>query len=1200
MVTAQTDTTSKPINEASDTSLFSNEGVDSTFADSLSEAPKLNFKNLQDTVSISFLKYKHQLIDNFNVFNIVTIRNHYNTPISGNLSFFFPQSWSFFGERETQITIGPKDSLIIPIRVGVSNDVVGGGAYPVQAVFKTKDQGRFSHSFFIYKTEKSDFEFSVDKRILIINSVTKTGEVKISLKNSGNIEEFIRLEFEIGKMLNVFGLDEENDFMYIPLGIDQDTTLNFQILYRDPKTVDRNVRQGGTSNTLKIVAYSNGNTQTSSVLCRYIPNQYNNNLRDYQTPLMVGAYLNNLLANTPTAMRFEAGGMLNFDNDRSFSYYGTLLNVPLGAGSDIEIGSRRTPVIFTTNYRTKRLSLTVGNRIGIPRIPATGLGALVNYEVFKRNYITAGFARNRFTNSTSLGVRLRTSLRPLPPISLYGGYFDNRAFDQQSQFYGATISLPIKIFSLSVGANYIGTDWGPNSIYGNRSANSLGYSARAGFRFNKFDAQAGVQLNPTVGLNSNLNRNYTGRARYEINKDNRIRFLFRGQDFGTGFLDDTTSTFTRSQIYNSNLYYSTMLGGKLPFSIGPEVQIIDKANNQLLAREIRNIRSTAVRLGSFITYRFTSERSVTFFVRPGLTYTDNSIDYYRRDSVVTNVSDGLFNYNLGFTYNRNSFFRFNVSYFYGPYFYFFQAAAEQSGRVSQSLRISPIFQRTIDYDTYQLNLMSTSSILLAISDNSERYSSTFQASISTNSGWNFGTFANLYINSRENDERLRQSFRTYSLNLFARKSFYVQKKENSFFDFKAVCFKDINGNGTREENEPFIDNVLIHVKRNKALAGGTNGKYFQEKELMTDENGEILYNKMASGQYSLDIVPLKEIGELFPVNGYEQNFELFSNLTLYIPFVESYKVKGKLILERDPNSSLGDVEIDDIRITAKSADGKEFYTLTNEYGEFLLTVPSSGIYMVSVNNIYKNNFEVENNEVMVDFTGFKEFEVEFVFKERKRGINFQGGYQFKLLGGGDDETEEQEVKTEPTLPGEETPTSATDEGQPTQEQQTQPGDKTPTLDSEAEEKLWEKTEELQRQIDELKKLKQELQQMKEQGGYFPNPNIGAGVPLPSGGAPPTNVDEENPITNYRVVFGVFKERMPVSFLNQLIKFGNVETSQNDDGSSRFVSRPFETLNQAEEYGNYLREQGLSGVIVTGEVNGRPASIERVQEIRSNQ
>jgi len=111
------------------------------------------------------------------------------------------------------------------------------------------------------------------------------------------------------------------------------------------------------------------------------------------------------------------------------------------------------------------------------------------------------------------------------------------------------------------------------------------------------------------------------------------------------------------------------------------------------------------------------------------------------------------------------------------------------------------------------------------------------------------------------------------------------------------------------------------------------------------------------------------------------------------PFVEKNKVFGRIILNRSKLSGLGKVDVSNIRITATDSRGYTFSTLSDRNGEFVIYAPVTDEYVVTVNNIFYENFDLRQNNFRVQFNGYKQFEVNFVFDEKIRRINFSPSAQ---------------------------------------------------------------------------------------------------------------------------------------------------------------------------------------------------------------
>ena len=74
--------------------------------------------------------------------------------------------------------------------------------------------------------------------------------------------------------------------------------------------------------------------------------------------------------------------------------------------------------------------------------------------------------------------------------------------------------------------------------------------------------------------------------------------------------------------------------------------------------------------------------------------------------------------------------------------------------------------------------------------------------------------------------------------------------------------------------------------------------------------------------------------------------------------------------------------------------GKITSTLTNSIGEFVLFVPDIDKYIVTINNIFYQNFDLQQNNFEVQLNGYKQFEIAFIFEEKRRRIRFTSDYDY--------------------------------------------------------------------------------------------------------------------------------------------------------------------------------------------------------------
>jgi len=233
---------------------------------------------------------------------------------------------------------------------------------------------------------------------------------------------------------------------------------------------------------------------------------------------------------------------------------------------------------------------------------------------------------------------------------------------------------------------------------------------------------------------------------------------------------------------------------------------------------------------------------------------------------------------------------------------------------------------------------------------------------------------------------------TRDVNLIAgvRKTFDIQQPRLAYYDMTIVGFNDENGNGIKEEHEQPISNVLIQISRDQDVEQRQRTG-FNEISLITDPNGEIFYEDIPEGLYKLTITSLSNLDRLYFLHGENQRVEVNGDLVHYLPLVETYKIKGKVQVDRDPNSTEGKINLEGIRVTAVAQDGETFSTLTDGFGSYVISLPKADIYDVSIYNVFGEQFMLEQGRYKVQFLANRTINLDFQFTERRREIRFGEG-----------------------------------------------------------------------------------------------------------------------------------------------------------------------------------------------------------------
>jgi len=246
---------------------------------------------------------------------------------------------------------------------------------------------------------------------------------------------------------------------------------------------------------------------------------------------------------------------------------------------------------------------------------------------------------------------------------------------------------------------------------------------------------------------------------------------------------------------------------------------------------------------------------------------------------------------------------------------------------------------------------------------------------------------------RVDEEVGRVAMRDVNMLTGIRKSFDIQQPGLKYYDLTIVGFNDQNGNGVKDPNEKPIPNVLIKIirdpKKNLVQQSG-----FSEISLITDPNGEIYYERIPEGLYKLNITALSNLEDLFFLNGENQEMEVHDDMVHYLPLVESYRIKGRVIVDRDPNSNEGKINLEGIRVTAVSENGDTYSALTDRYGSYVLSLPRATNYEVTIYNVFGEQFVLEQGKFRVQFSANKTINLDFKFTEKRRQMQYREGEQF--------------------------------------------------------------------------------------------------------------------------------------------------------------------------------------------------------------
>ncbi|HEY4798082.1 MAG TPA: hypothetical protein VII99_03295, partial [Bacteroidia bacterium] len=301
----------------------------------------------------------------------------------------------------------------------------------------------------------------------------------------------------------------------------------------------------------------------------------------------------------------------------------------------------------------------------------------------------------------------------------------------------------------------------------------------------------------------------------------------------------------------------------------------------------------------------------------------------------------------------------NVFYYYGP-----SSSASQNdfyyyGVYSKSLRIMPYFQKYFYHKTMLLS--SYDSYYFEVASNNEHFALNARLSFFLQHLWTLFVDNNLFMSSTVTTDNTKAFSRSYYLNVGFKKSFDIPQPKVKYYNLRVICFKDINGNGVMDGNEHGLQDIVISIDRGNRM-DSVSGKpmkqpgHFMPCEMVTDNFGSVIYYHIPEGEFNVNVFPLVNLKDLYNIKGQKQKAIVSRDTTYYIPFVQSNRVEGRVIINRDEFSSLGAISTANIRITATDSLGNSFPTLTAADGSYVLYVPTAGEYNVSINKVFDDQF----------------------------------------------------------------------------------------------------------------------------------------------------------------------------------------------------------------------------------------------------
>jgi flagellar motor protein MotB len=931
-------------------------------------------EDANDQIELEFYRKKIETQVNKSFFNAVKIKNPSNQTVSFLTNFSYPNNWSFIGEKNQQLSLAPNDSIIIPFRVATSIDAKGEIGYAIVVTLSDLNGKPFKNEYsFVNIPKIKNFSVRPVNRIEYFDQNSNTASINLQLNNNGNTDEYFYLTFELDESIQMQGSQENLYRTELMLRPYTDTLLSYPVYLNKKQNI-----QNKKFHKINLQTVLTDTTFYRTLWIKELESSYSNLIPENYKMLTIEFNASNIFSTNPAIYEGLVYGNILFKNSNlkySLNYHGSGINTEeiekirflleysnsflqikvgdispnleqnlYGKGGDIKISLKNNEVYLGATYLNASKRFGVGGRYDI-RFKKTKLGAGYSYAD-DQNY---GLISN-------LGfISLENNSKNIGNINLSLAGSQTLYMNEMRKGYGAFLNynLNIKKTKFTLNAKYGSPEYA-GRYKGKAQINSLIFQP----------------INSKSSLNFNYNFNYTGSQFYNSNQENDLYNLTEQFQLNYNYIINKYATLT-SGPYSDHFKQTQIYQGSVPFNYETR-NILWNLSAKLRGKNPNNSFNLGIRTG----YNF-------------------STDYSQQIFDTLKINKNWFNMILSANF-RSKFWGVYSSFYNGPINISQQYNYFAFNYYTKSLRIFPYVNLTI-IPKY-LNLYSKLNFTHDITAKTNRVN--FINEILSypyhNIKLSFLSTIN-YQGSKDmlTDEKFSYLSTYYEMRIV--KDFDFNQKRYQYHDLNVHFFKDLNGNFIKDKDEPGIQNVLFSIHIDEKIISSELDEarnYFMANELLSDINGTVSYKNIPNGFYIIEFQPMgTQQGAYSSLNSYQEMY-IGKDETLYIPFFEKNKIFGKVVLNRSKLSNLGVIDVSNIKVTAEDSYGKKYSSLTDKDGNFTIYVPNVDRYKVRVNNIFFENFELEQNDYEVQLNGYRQFEVNFIFNEKKRKINFTASYDY--------------------------------------------------------------------------------------------------------------------------------------------------------------------------------------------------------------
>lgn len=923
--------------------------------------------------------------------NTLRISNHTGAPVRFHVNFSLPGGWEVLGKAEKDVELEANDSIFLPIRIIVNRDSKGGTSYIVTA-WLTSDKGvQFSsQNWYVTIPIHSEWKANLPvKQQYFISDNDSTG-FKVHFRNIGNADEQIRISLVPDHRLEVLRASDGGAALLtftLNLAVGADTVLTFPVIKRQQiknvgkKDADLHATPSKELYAIQVLAKSLTTMSSWSGTVQFFKLGNKVRLNEFghsAIPLVLEANVYDVLSNG-TTMSLDAYGSTFLKENTMLNYRFQTVFITNFLEQNSFLGNNHYIGYFSDNAIVE-----IGEVNGWGRSLLTGKGIKASYT-YGKNTLGAMYTRGPgfFKNNTSEGLAFYHSFRNKKLV--WNNYYssqNNKTLYSSNNLINTSINYKINMHhQIVIGGGGSIENYKRDTV--KNTSPGYGYD----FTYSGSYRKLGGSVSYSTGTgNYSIARGTTmlaGRLNYNLDTKKLIAFSFqnfsqRPEYFFNGILNSGAPIHSDRYEIRYGIQSPSAFAFIKPSYMYEENQTLRTKTKGLgVEYNLRNLQKVRVSTSGFFGYA-------------------KAVDYDVPNFFLARMS----------IFARWEKMFVSMRYYYGP-----NQLTEQKRFINDKVNPQSV-HIVASYDYWmgggKLLLTTTSNLMYESYFKKVNFRLRPELYYYTKSGMRLSIYGS-YMSTKQganpllDDKPGRDGYQTVSnsemsIGFGVRKQLGIPVPGKKYITSTIVVFKDLNGNQKLDANEEGVTDMLVNIRPIRFNSDGADTSTMNRthgEDFITSNKGEIVYENIPAGTYSVNCNSLVSQGEWFDANHGE--YLMDKRQTIYIALTKGVRLTGALLVEKDKYSN-SDITLDisRIRVTAIDSSGRTFSALTDRSGNFMMYVPT-GLYTLTINeSALGSDYMFLQNKVNIDLSYFTDnFSITFNAVEKKRKMNIK---KFNLQG----------------------------------------------------------------------------------------------------------------------------------------------------------------------------------------------------------